>query len=308
MTTYVDNSILEAVAKCSTQALMRYHYGYATDEGMNKANAGKVWHSSNEVWFSTWDETAAMVRFDQEYDRLLGEAQQGMEPKDPLQRENLKEIALQYYRAHPQTFWPFEPIVRGIEKVHAAPLMDGVMFFGLVDLPCREKKTGALYVCDHKTRHGYINEWWTKKFALGSQLTGYVWVLEKLYGESVPGVYINALAVQKLPDPTSTRCRVHKRPYKECRLQHANWELFIVGRSPELLAQWEVDAKGLARWWLKLTQAFPTVDMVKYAQMEGTFTGACVFCDFKKFCRAGRAEAMANSLYKIEHWRPWEEK
>jgi len=306
MVEMVDNSMLGSVARCQTMALMRYVFGYTTSEGMAMANAGTVWHKSNEVWFKTFDIELTMDAFDVEYDKLLGAEQEKMEPKDPKQKQNFRDIAYQYYLAHPPEFFPFEPIPEGIEAVHKFPLIDGVEFFGLIDLPVRERKIGALYVCDHKTRHGYINQWWTNKFGLTSQFSGYIWLLQQLYQETVPGIYINALAVQKLPDATGTKCRIHKVPQKDCRLQHAKWQLFISTRSPQALIDWETDAKLLAAEFLLLKKAFTSVDMVKYAPQRGKFNEACTFCDYKKFCKADRAAHMAESLFTVKHWRPWE--
>ena len=54
MTVWVDNSILESVAKCSTQALMSYVFHWATAGNKLVANVGKAIHAAHQVWFSTW--------------------------------------------------------------------------------------------------------------------------------------------------------------------------------------------------------------------------------------------------------------
>lgn len=306
MVEMVDNSILSSVALCDTQAIMSYHFGYRTPGGKVKANIGKAIHEAHAVWFSSWDQASAMSTFDAAYDRLVSaEEVAAMEPNDPCIKANVQEILATYYSIRPKSFFPFDPIVEGIEQVHKMPLMEGVEFFGLVDLPVRERATGALMVCDHKNRFGYINDWYTKDFRLKSQFTGYVWVLQRLYDEVVSGVYVNALAVQKLPNNTTTRCRVHKVPYNQCRLEHVDAKLFVVSRPHYLLESWERLAKKYAQRWLELKKMVSGVEMVKYLEDNGTFTGGCTFCEFKKFCASGRSE---NSVGKftVEHWRPWE--
>jgi hypothetical protein len=305
---WIDNSILESVAKCATQAIMRYGFGYTTPEGKKFANAGKLVHECHASYFSNWSAPAAMAVFDARYDALLGDSVDSMDGKDACQKENMRDLVQQYYLTHPQEYFPFEPVVEGIEKVHSSQLAEDVMFFGLVDLPVREKATGALYACDHKNRFGYISEWWTKKFSLTSQFTGYVWVLQQMYGETVPGVYINAIQMQKLPDPTSTKCKTHKVPYEQCRLQHAKAQLFISTRSPVALEKWYVQAKHLAKRYRLLLQAFASVDMVQHAPDEGRFNGACTFCDFRKWCRADRTPQMVEGMFTVDRWAPWENK
>jgi hypothetical protein len=307
MTIWVDNSILESVAKCSTQDLMRYVFGYTTVGGRVLADAGKTIHASHAVWFTNWDITEAMAEFDVQYELLLGREVAGMEPKDPCQKANLRAVTEQYYLTHGREFFPFDPIVEGIEKVHHTPLVDDIEFFGLIDLPAREKKTSALYAVDHKNRFGYINDWWTKKFSLTSQFSGYIWLLQQIYNETVPGIYINAIQVQKLPDPTTTRCKTHKIAYADCRLQHAKSQLFISSRTPQALAGWHVQAITLAKRHKQLMQAFPSVDMVQYAPDEGRFSGACVFCDFRKWCRADRVPALIDGMFVHDPWEPWKE-
>jgi hypothetical protein len=308
---WVDNSILEATAKCSTQVLMRYVFGWATKGGKIMANAGKAIHKSHESWFANWQVEHAMQVFDHWYEQWVAPDAAELEPKDPCNKENLRAVVEQYYLNHPADFFPFTPLVEWMEKVHAFTFGEiageEVMFFGLVDLPVREKKTNALYVCDHKNRFGYINEWWTKKFALTSQFTGYIWVLQKLHNEMVPGVYVNAIQVQKLPDPTTRKCSIHKTPYAECWQQHANSQLFITTRTPQALECWETQAKALAARFVNLKKAFSSVEMVPYAPDEGRFSGACVFCDFRKWCRADRPVKLVEGMFVHEPWEPWKE-
>jgi hypothetical protein len=118
-------------------------------------------------------------------------------------------------------------------------------------------------------------------------------------------MYINAIEVKKLPDPSTRKCRTHGVPYEQCRLQHANWQLFISTRTPMAIAGWETQAKALAKKFLMLKGAFGSVEMVQYAPDEGRFNGACTFCDFRKWCRADRAPQMVDGLFVVDKWEPW---
>ena len=309
MVEMVDNSILEAVALCDTKAVMQYKFGLVSDGGKVKANIGKAIHHAHESYFTDWNADNALAIFNSAYDRLVTEQEcADMEANDPCVKANVEQILAQYYRIRPPSYFPFTPIVEGIEKVHKVPLMDGVEFFGLIDLPVRENATGALMPCDHKNRFGYINEWWTKAFGIKSQFSGYVWVLQRMFDEPVSGIYVNALAIQKLPNATTTRCRVHKVPYNQCRMEHVTAKLFVMSRGHEMLVQWEADAKALAAKWLRLKNACQGPEMVKYMGMQGAFSGGCTFCDYKKFCRSGRSERLIDGLFVESHWRPWEDR
>jgi len=306
MTVWVDNSILEATATCHTQVLMRYVFGYCLKEGLKIPNTGKAIHKAHETWFTTWQVEPAIAALEAAYDEWVGPYAADMEPGDDCQKQNVVDIVRQYYTNHPKESFPFEPIVEGIEQVHHAPLVDDIEFFGLIDMPVRAKVVGSLHVCDHKNRFGYINEWWTKKFSLTSQFTGYVWLLQTLYNETVPGVYINAIQVKKLPDPTSTRCKTHKVPMSECRLEHATSQLFISQRTPVAIEKWHGEAVRLAREFKWLKENYVGVEMVQHARDQGRFNGGCTFCDFRKWCRADRVPKLADGMFVIDHWKPWE--
>ena len=116
---------------------LQYIFDYTTKEGKLIANVGKVIHESHQVWFKAWDIDKALIAFDEAYSRLVGVAAEGLEPKDPCQFANVRAIVEQYYLTHGADFFPFNSIEEGIERVHAAPLVDDIMFFGLIDLPVK---------------------------------------------------------------------------------------------------------------------------------------------------------------------------
>ena len=125
-------------------------------------------------------------------------------------------------------------------------------------------------------------------------------------GEVVPGAFINAIEMGKLPT-AKKKCPKHKVPYYECRLEHAKFDLFVVHRSPPMMEQWLKDARVEAMSFKALATALPTVDLIGYARQQGVFNNGCTFCDFKDFCAAGRPPEMADGMFVKRRWAPWDQ-
>lgn len=64
---YVDNSILAATARCSTQALMRYALNWTNAEQTGPLGAGTAAHKCLEIWFQGGTEKEALEAFDNAY-------------------------------------------------------------------------------------------------------------------------------------------------------------------------------------------------------------------------------------------------
>lgn len=168
-----------------------------------------------------------------------------------------------------------------------------IVFIGRGDLmPARERKGKATYPVDHKTTYA-VQSWWTESFRLGSQMTGYIWVAEKTLGEHVGQACINAIEFSTLPglDDPEKICRNPdhgKVPYTECQHLHVNSVVFFVKRTPTRLKEWRYDAIELGRKFMQIRDEYAEIESVAEAPMEGTFFGACRYCDFKNFCLDGR--------------------
>jgi len=302
MAKIVDNSRLVATASCSTQALLRYHFGYTSVEEKIAAEAGKGAHKALAAFFKGESVEASIEEFSAYYKAM---AEENVPSTDRLAWVNVADVMQEFFDTHPIDRFPFEPMVEHIETGVQVPLVDDIEFFALIDLPVREKNTGALYPVDHKTT-GKISSWWAKKFRIGSQMTGYVWAMQQKFGEQSPGAFINAIEFSKLPDSTK-KCKVHKVPYIECRKQHMKSDLFIVGRDEYMLTSfWLGQAKMLAKRFFALCQAYPTLEYLQYAPVEGQFNDSCTFCEFKDFCLSGRKPELVEGLYVYKPWEPWE--
>ena len=67
-TFYIDNSILKSVMTCSTQALMRYGWGYTNAAQGGPLFAGTAVHRALEVWGKTGSVQKGLAAFDKLYE------------------------------------------------------------------------------------------------------------------------------------------------------------------------------------------------------------------------------------------------
>jgi hypothetical protein len=207
-----------------------------------------------------------------------------------------------WLKRHPVESFPW--VVREAEKVVGVPLCEGIEFFMKRDLLVEMKDTKICYPLDHKTT-GKITSWWSNKFKLGSQMTGYVWGTGQEQGNTPPGAFINAIELGKLPEPGEKKCATHKTPYAECWQAHAKGELFIVGRTPEKLETWYKDACELARRLRDFALVGKNWDLVRMLPQEGMFNDGCTFCEFAEFCRYDRRPETVETFLQFSPWEPW---
>lgn len=258
----VDNSILETVAMCSTKAVTLHILGLTSKKEKAAAFAGKCAHSALHHHFLGKSLDIALTVFKNLYHDFS--ADQLVEER--LAYANLTTILEEWMKHNPPEKFPFVPVIEDAEKGLRVALVEGIDFFALVDLPVRDKDTGAISPLDHKTT-GKITSWWTKKFGLGSQLTGYIWTCGQYYGEVCARAYVNAIEFGKLPD-SSRKCSKHGMKYIECRHLHAKWEMLVTSRSHEQLVEWHNTAVWLAGKFRDL-QKFGMLEMLPFVRMQG---------------------------------------
>lgn len=112
-----------------------------------------------------------------------------------------------YYKRFPIGSEKFE-VVKGpdnkpyLEVGFALDLGKNKIHSGKIDAIVRMKDTGDLWIVDHKTTRGVLNDTFFKKFMLNGQLTGYLLAATEMLGETPKGCIINALRVTQLKHGT----------------------------------------------------------------------------------------------------------
>ena len=296
-----DNSLISDFAKCEAHAIIKHTLGRQSRRQKLYADLGNVGHKAMEVHFGGGSRKEVLDRFEEGYDKLIPV---GTSPELPeMEKENLKTILAVYCEKRPPSAFPFEVIE--FETMAKVEIAEGLTFWTKRDMLVRDRQSGMRFPVDHKFRWGAINEWWTKKFRLSSQFSGYIWQTGQQTGEPCEKLMVNALSFGKLPDSTR-KCSTHKVPYIECRREHAAFALLVYSRTAEQLEKWRQDAIFFAKSAETYFKAFGNVEMLRWALRRGTFNESCTFCEFADWCRAGFEPSMMEELTVYDPWKPWE--
>lgn len=295
--TLVSNNSLNCVATCSTKTILRYNHFYTSPEESANLKAGTAAHEALAVYFKGGTPKEALKAFRLAYKEW---AQANIDPSDRymgrLSYENTRLILKYWMERTPLDAFPFEVAPEHVEVELRYPLTKSgdLVFRGRLDAgPVIARQGGAVGVLDHKTS-GRLDSSWADSFRLDSQLTGYIWGVQQHMTETVENGYINAIEFSKLPgleDPTR-KCRDPQHggvTYEEC--QHLHVKALLVGpisRTQPAVRQWKRDAIRLGRRLEELKEAYADLGALPKAPMEGTFTQACKYCEFKSFCQTGR--------------------
>jgi hypothetical protein len=295
----VDNSLLKATARCSTEAVWRYHLGYTTRDEHAALGVGTAAHAALDTYLSSGgtDPKPAMNMLKHEYDDLDLD-----NPDARFRWDNVKAVMGQWFAEHTLEQMPWLLDEATFETDFAVKLTDDLDFCGRLDGIVRNKVDGRWYVLEHKTT-GRLTSFWTQQWQTSSQLTGYIWAGAVLKEKPIVGAFVNAIEMAKLPDPEPKKCVTHKVPKQECWQSHTKFEIIVTQRTPQQITAWQANVVRLAKRFDALRQRYPTMDHAYATPQEGTFHGACSYCTFKQFCQTGRRPELVESLLV---YRPWE--
>lgn len=309
---YVDNTLLSSVATCTTKAVIRHIYGYTSKEESAALFAGTVAHEALALFFKGGTAKASRIHFKKRYKAW---AEENVDESDKYQKRlsyrNVAKILRYWMDAHPMGSATFTVDPGAVEVGLQFPLTKNgdVIFYGRLDAGPVEMKQGRdLYILDHKTTGRIQN---VEKYRMDSGPTGYVWGTQQHTSRPIMGAIINAIEFSQLPgldDPTRKCVKPEhgKVPYEECQHLHVNTALVVTQRTPEQIKAWKRSALHLAGRFQVMKELYESPDELAKAPMEGTFTGACTYCEFKDFCRVGRPTNMLDSMLRHEPWKPYE--
>jgi len=301
----VDNTLLCDVAKCDAAAVARHGLGLRGCEEKVAADIGNAFHAALEGHFRGQTKEQVLAILVREHRKLFPNEIQPAENRFTL--ENCLKIMERYCDVRPLDRVIEVTGIRPVsfEQVVGFELAEDIMFYVKRDMLVESTLTGLQAPLDHKTTKA-ITDWWSKKYRMTSQMTGYVWAGQQETGQPGNECYVNAIEVREVPG-SGGRCPMHKVAYSECGIEHVGFELLIYERSPEMIEAWKRDAIILARQFGVLKQAFPTVEHLAYARRNGAFNESCTFCEFKKWCKVGFDPGMMAGLVVEERWEPWKE-
>ncbi len=295
----VDTSTLSAVARCGTEAGLRYALGWTAFEDNAPMRAGSAAHEALAAWFR--GESGVLDLNDYEV-----WASETVATGDRLHPTNVRRILARWFEINPPSALPFVvPSPDLVEVGFSVPLDDAgeVQFVGRMDA-LGHGHQGEWYVIEHKTT-GRMDETFRRRIRSSAQVSGYTYAAQVHLKRPVVGVMVNAIELADLPDDPKRKCRTHGVVFAECGALHARAECFIVQRTPEQLDQWRHEALRLARVYERLRRIVPTLDHLLAADTRGQFAGHCVQCQFRTFCDLGRPIDIAPNMLRHEPWEPF---
>jgi len=302
-------SSLGQVATCTTQAWLSKRLGLSTREETAALRSGGDAHAAMAHYLRTRGDVAgAMQVFEQAYREWSLENVLTGEPKA---WENARTVVESWFQMHSDVEQlPFTYDPADVERKVEVDLceVDGVQvkLRGYIDLPCRDRTTGARHVLDHKFT-GWLTSDTVAGWKLSAQFKAYAWMWEQAAGEQVTGVLVNGVEWSRIPEVQylksgqEKKCKTHGVPYSECRTYHARKQIMQLTLMPSDLEIWLADARRLACGFVGIWVAFDRAgvdprEAVDRMPQEGTFSGACRWCEYKRFCAAGRQPFLIRSM------------
>jgi len=298
-----DNSMLSAMAECDLREVVEFGLGYKSKAEKLAAEAGKGVHKARALFWKGEPIQSCLMVFEEHYAPIVA-AYPPNANDERLLLENVREILEKILRRAEVKDYPFVPMVDYVETGIKVPLTDGIELFALLDCPAQDVATGVLVPVDTKTT-GKVTAWWSKKWRRASQLTGYAYAMGVWSQTSVNRAYVDVIELGKLPTAASTKCRVHKVPYAECRLEHAKSEVLVTMRSPETIKKWKEAAIFLARKCQAMNAAITNIELLQYVQAPGEFNNSCTFCQFASWCGMERSLTYLQQEFIVDKWEPW---
>ena len=322
---YLDNTILKAIATCSTRALMQYAYGLRSREARTPLTAGIAFHEALAHYLIHSEPVAAVQVFEQTYRPYAEE--QHITSADRYSWQNCAAILAEWIVRNPphvlNAAFRIDPTL--VEVGFMWPLLDGdtcgcgapldaavhqsggcqpwaPIFVGRMDAIVHDHTQGGLYVLDHKTT-GRLDSRFLRSFTNDSQLSGYVFAAQQHTQQPVHGAIINAIEVKKIPD-SARRCATHGVAYAECGPTHLEMVRTGLNRTAEQLATWRTTTLMLFRRWRLLTHQHPDLTHITQVHTEGVFNAGCQWCDFTEWCSIGRPQHLVPTMFEHELWNP----
>lgn len=340
-TVYVDNTTLGTVARCETAAALKGALGYTVLEEAHALEIGTVTHEIMADYLAQRYNAELCLK---KYELLWGPYSKFYaldnvpspsmpNPHYRLSLTNTLPILREWFERRPLESFPFSINPNMVEIGFAVPLIDecvcghveaehkergcrfrptcgcteyrpAFVFWGRADAVVQAQHDLSLYVLDHKTT-GRITSYWADQFLNDSQMSGYIWAIQKTLGQHLAGIFINAIEFSVLPG-SNRKCNDHGTVYAECGPMHMKEQLLVFTRSPTQLDQWHRDAVRLARQYQAILDATESNEDVLKQPMRGTFHKSCTFCDFKRFCQAERPMELIDSMLEYRPWVPFE--
>ena len=295
MNLQIDNSSMEAYAKCPVYYAMNRIHHFKPKEPVYYFVAGHAFHKFWELYFKGKTEQEMFAGFEKELDPF----NEIIDPPPSHSPENLRRLAKTWLDTHRNVQWPWTPVYVEVGfKINN--FIAGVDLVGRLDYLGQNKTDGAWVVVDWKTT-GRLDIEWERKWRSSSQLCCYLWATQQIFKVPVWEVYVMGLEIKKVPD-SERKCKEHGIQFKECGSQHVKFknldQKLIAGK----LEKWKVDATGICEQIKIINDGNIEVEDLP---MTGMFNNGCYRCDYREWCHIyNRRADVVDTLFKREEYNP----
>ncbi len=298
-----DNQLLSDFAKCEAAGVVKHVLGYSGKGAKIAADIGSAFHTAMEKHFQGYPGQRVLEIFEEEYGKIFPP---GIFPEEQrFEKVNLMKILERFVVIRGIDKWPFQ--VLETEKVKGYPVDDKgeYVFWAKRDMLVRETRSNLILPLDHKTSKK-LNEWFSKRFELTSQMSGYCWLTSVEFGQWIAKAYVNGIELAKLPSSLG-KCKLHATTYNKCGIEHAVFTLYQFLRTPEQLEKWRQDALIMAKRTEFLAKAYPGIEYLPFVTKTGAFNESCRFCEFAGWCATNWVKEKVEEYCVWEPWEPWRE-
>lgn len=301
---FVDNTLLAGAEMCDGYAMIRFAHDLVGEQPLHYLKCGQAIHKGLEVRFRGGSDVEALTTLRNEYDAWA--TAHVPEDERAYKAPNVRKVFEVYLRERPVSSMPF--IVEQVppETTLQVPLVEdgSIIYTWTLDLPrVRGLHDGLLAIGDHKTTSKNLDSRYRRQWRSSSQITGGLWGMQRLTGETFVNAYLNVIQIREVPSSTRT-CSEHKVKYAECGELHLKSEVMVTSRSAEQIGRWHENAVRVATRYRDLLAKVQTPADLASVEYRGLFTGACARCDAEDFCAMGRPAHMTTSMFQTRAWDP----
>lgn len=287
----ISNSMIKTLHGCSTEAWLKTSGYSAKGEQLEPPlKCGISCHKAFEAWIGEKHTDDCVQAFLDDYRPYSERFLLSTGKQANYWHENVAKILDVFFCSNPILAMPFS-VVKIEEPQEMVLMEDGDCQYVVSDRSdaiVRMKDTGDLFSFENKTTK-WIGEDWYLDYANDSQITNHV-ATARANGLNVAGVFLQVLAISKLPDPGAvtktgkpSSCRIpgHGK-VRDCWPQHVRWDRREIVRTEEDIGVWRKETFAAAvAYRAVLEQDFSLVPQ------EGIY-GRCGRCQFLQFCKSHR--------------------
>lgn len=306
MTVLIDNSTMEKLASCHTAVAMERVLELKPKAGSPMLEAGTAMHKAWEKFFTGADVETCLQALRDWYSPKLPHFD---EIKPAYELSNLESLFRIWAGQHStrQFAWTPQYVEKGF-RVKLFPDL-GVELIGKMDTFGADGQ-GSYCIVDWKTTGRNLDGRWVKSKTGSSQVSAYLYAMQRLFGTAVWIMYIMGLQIKPV-STSNRRCAVHGMKYWDpvkregCYEQHVNYIVEAAYRTKEQLIGWYADCRLLVQDYLNILNSVKSVEDVRKLPMQGMFNNSCVDCSYYDFCHVfNRSPESAEQLFEHRPWNP----